>query len=64
VGELGLPGAVRPAGHLARRLAAAAGQGTARAVVPSTAAGEPADRTPDAVLGVATIHDALEVAFE
>jgi DNA repair protein RadA/Sms len=64
VGELGLTGAVRPAGHLARRLAAAAGQGTARAVVPSTAAGEPADRTPDAVLGVATIHDALEVAFE
>ena len=62
-GELGLTGGVRPVGHLARRLGAAAAQGMTRAVVPQGASAEPVHQRPDAVIGVAAIPDALEAAF-
>ena len=62
-GELGLTGGVRPVGHLARRLGAAAAQGMTRALVPRGTSGEPVTACPDDVLGVGGITDALEAAF-
>jgi DNA repair protein RadA/Sms len=63
-GELGLTGAVRPAGHAVRRLAASAAHGMEAAVMPpaqgGVEAGAPAPRFLREVPGV---REALEVAF-
>ncbi len=64
-GELGLTGAVRPAGHGPRRLAAAAQGGAAVAVTPESA--RPEERSdalrPRAVHRIAGVREALEAAF-
>jgi DNA repair protein RadA/Sms len=63
-GELGLTGSVRPVGHLARRLASAAGQGVMRVVMPISAApAGPAESRPNAVVEVPDVRQALEAAF-
>ena len=62
-GELGLTGGVRPVGHLARRLDAAAAQGMTRALVPAGTSGEPAAERPAEVVRVAAVGEALEAAF-
>jgi DNA repair protein RadA/Sms len=63
-GELGLTGAVRPVGHHARRLGAAAAHGMDVAVVPTRGPGAPSDgRGPARVHEVEAIEDALEAAI-
>jgi len=64
-GELGLTGAVRPAGHGPRRLGAAAQGGAAVAVAPESARPEEASDSlrPAAVHRIAGVREALEVAF-
>jgi DNA repair protein RadA/Sms len=64
LGELALTGAIRPVGHMSRRLAAAADRRVARIVVPPAApAGETPARGPSEVLEAGSVRDAIEVAF-
>ncbi|WP_217915074.1 DNA repair protein RadA [Miltoncostaea marina] len=63
-GELGLTGAVRPAGHGMRRLAAAAAHGTEVAVTPPVEVnGEAGSPSPRHVHAIPGVREALEVAF-
>ena len=63
-GELGLTGAVRPAGHGARRLAAAAAYGMDAAITPpAEVEGEPGSPEPRARHRVPGVREALEEAF-
>jgi DNA repair protein RadA/Sms len=63
LGELALTGAIRPVGHLARRLAAAADRRVTRIVLPPTpAGGEASGRRPGEVLEAASIREAIEIA--
>jgi DNA repair protein RadA/Sms len=63
-GELGLTGAVRPAGHSVRRLAAAAGHGMRAAVMPPGRSGsDPGSPAPSVLHEVAGVQEALEAAF-
>jgi DNA repair protein RadA/Sms len=63
-GELGLTGAVRPAGHGVRRLSAMASHGMEAAVTPPREVeGEAATSSPRHVHAVAGVREALEVAF-
>jgi DNA repair protein RadA/Sms len=61
-GELGLTGAVRPVGHAARRLAAAAAHGMRAALAPEEPSGSPAPAGPR-VTAVPGVVEALEAAF-
>ncbi len=61
-GELGLTGAVRPVGHAARRLAAAAAHGMRAALAPVEPSGTPAGAGPR-VTAVPGVVEALEAAF-
>ncbi|HET8536613.1 MAG TPA: magnesium chelatase domain-containing protein, partial [Solirubrobacteraceae bacterium] len=63
-GELGLTGAVRPVGHGARRLTAAAAHGMEAVVMPpSDREREPGSPGPRARHAVAGVQDALAAAF-
>lgn len=63
-GELGLTGAVRPAGHAVRRLAAAAAHGMKAAVMPPAQGGvEAGAPAPTFLREVPGVREALEVAF-
>jgi DNA repair protein RadA/Sms len=63
-GELGLTGAVRPAGHGGRRLAAAAAHGMNAAVTPPAEPGGDDDgAAPQQLYAVPGVREALEVAF-
>jgi DNA repair protein RadA/Sms len=63
-GELGLTGAVRPAGHAVRRLAAAAGHGIEAAIMPpGRTGGDPASPAPPVIRAVPGVQEALEAAF-
>ena len=63
-GELGLTGAVRPAGHGGRRLAAAAAHGMRAAVTPpADPAGDDDAAAPANLYAVPGVREALEVAF-
>ena len=63
-GELGLTGAVRPAGHGARRLAAAAAHGMDAAITPpAEVEGDPGAPAPRARHHVPGVREALEAAF-
>jgi DNA repair protein RadA/Sms len=63
-GELGLTGAVRPAGHAARRLAAAAGHGIEAAIMPQGRAGaDPGSPAPSVLRAVPGVQEALDAAF-
>jgi len=63
-GELGLTGAVRPAGHGVRRLAAAAAHGMRAAVTPPAEPGGENDApAPENLYAVPGVREALEVAF-
>jgi DNA repair protein RadA/Sms len=63
-GELGLTGAVRPAGHSVRRLAAAAGHGMTAAVMPPGRSGsDPDSPAPSVLRAVPGVQEALEAAF-
>ena len=63
-GELGLTGAVRPAGHDGRRLAAAAGHGMSAAVTPPAEPGGDDDAARRRICrAVPGVREALEVAF-
>lgn len=63
-GELGLTGAVRPAGHAARRLAAAAGHGIAAAIMPpGRPGGDPGSPAPPVLRAVPGVQEALDAAF-
>jgi DNA repair protein RadA/Sms len=61
-GELGLTGAVRPVGHAARRLAAAAAHGMRAALAPAEPSGAPAHAGPP-ITAVPGVVEALEAAF-
>ena len=63
-GELGLTGAVRPAGHAVRRLAAAAGHGIEAAIMPpGRTGGDPASPAPPVIRAVPGVQEALDAAF-
>ncbi len=63
-GELGLTGAVRPAGHGGRRLAAAAAHGMSAAVTPpAEPGGDDHAAVPRNLHAVPGVREALEVAF-
>jgi len=64
-GELGLTGAVRPVGHYARRLGAAADHGMDVAVVPARGSATPSEggRGPARVREIEAVEDALDVAI-
>ena len=63
-GELGLTGAVRPAGHSVRRLAAAAGHGMKAAIMPPGRSGsDPDSPAPSVLRAVPGVQEALEAAF-
>jgi DNA repair protein RadA/Sms len=61
-GELGLTGAIRPVGHAARRLAAAAAHGMRVALAPAEPSGTPAGNGPR-LTAVPGVVEALEAAF-
>ncbi len=63
-GELGLTGAVRPAGHAVRRLTAAAAGGVSAAVTPAVSGAEGEVPRPDSVFRVAEVREALQAAFD
>jgi DNA repair protein RadA/Sms len=63
-GELGLTGAVRPAGHSVRRLAAAAGHGIEAAIMPPGRTGaDPGSPAPPVLRAVTGVQEALDAAF-
>ncbi len=63
-GELGLTGAVRPAGHAVRRLAAAAGHGLETAIMPTGRTGaDPGSPAPAVIRAVPGVQEALDAAF-
>jgi DNA repair protein RadA/Sms len=63
-GELGLTGAVRPAGHSVRRLAAAAGHGIEAAIMPPGRSGaDPGSPAPPVLRAVPGVQEALDAAF-
>ena len=63
-GELGLTGAVRPVGHGARRLAAAAAHGMEIAITPpAEGPADPQAVVPGALSPVPEVREALEAAF-
>jgi DNA repair protein RadA/Sms len=63
-GELGLTGAVRPAGHAVRRLAAAAGHGIEAAIMPPGRTGaDPGSPAPPVLRAVTGVQEALDAAF-
>ncbi len=63
-GELGLTGAVRPAGHAVRRLAAAAGHGIEAAIMPPGRTGaHPGSPAPPVLRAVPGVQEALDAAF-
>ncbi len=63
-GELGLTGAVRPAGHSVRRLAAAAGHGIEAAIMPPGHSGsDPGSPAPPVLRAVPGVQEALDAAF-
>ncbi|MEZ0284857.1 MAG: DNA repair protein RadA [Thermoleophilia bacterium] len=63
-GELGLTGAVRPAGHAVRRLAAAAGHGIEAAIMPPGRTGShPGSPAPPVLRAVPGVQEALDAAF-
>jgi DNA repair protein RadA/Sms len=63
-GELGLTGAVRPAGHAVRRLAAAAGHGIEAAIMPPGRTGaDPGSPAPPVIRAVPGVQEALDAAF-
>jgi DNA repair protein RadA/Sms len=63
-GELGLTGAVRPAGHSVRRLAAAAGHGMEAAIMPQGRSGaDPGSPAPPVLRAVPGVQEALDAAF-
>ncbi len=63
-GELGLTGAVRPAGHAARRLAAAAGHGIETAIMPpGRTGGDQGSPAPPVLRAVPGVQEALDAAF-
>ena len=63
-GELGLTGAVRPAGHAVRRLAATAGHGIEAAIMPPGRTGaHPGSPAPPVLRAVPGVQEALDAAF-
>jgi DNA repair protein RadA/Sms len=63
LGEVGLTGAVRPVGHLPRRLAAAAARGVGRALVPDAPGADPAGPRPGRMEAVGDLREAIRTAF-
>jgi len=62
-GELGLTGAVRPVGHTARRLAAAAAHGMQMALTPPEPEGSASTPAPSAIRAVPGVGEALDAVF-